>query len=507
MDQIEVYIKVTPNNKVYSLPIRKSETILKLKEYCKILSKIPENQQNLLYKGNILLNEKLISDYDIKDNDNILLVKKEEPKPGNIPIKQNSNNSNSIENVLNINNINIPNNDEINVNEIANACKREQFQDAISFFDNIDLDKLDNFYKAMGIKFSDIFGMEKEILKEGLKDPSFRNEMNNIMNMSKDPSLLEMFLKHPKNQDNIKNNPLIKLSLQNPQLMFDPQIMQMNQNMFKKNESNPVEKSNAKISKPPESLERLNNNQIKNSSHQIPNNLNSNENVFNLNNINFSNNNEINTNDVANAFKKLDLLSIFDNTDLDKLLNFYKAMGMKFGFFEEEINKVKKYLKDPSFKNEIINYIKDPSILELALKEPKYQDLIKNNPIVKLGLQNPKLMTNPQNIQMSKNMLKKIESNPIENSISKNLVPPDPFGSLNNSQINQLMEPLDLIQNVNSINNNSNEIGIDYKEKYKEELSKLKDIGFTNEEASIQALKQSNGNIENSINMLLEQNN
>jgi len=54
MDQFEVYIKVTPNNQVYSLSIRKSETILKLKEYCKILSKIPQDQQNLLYKGNIL---------------------------------------------------------------------------------------------------------------------------------------------------------------------------------------------------------------------------------------------------------------------------------------------------------------------------------------------------------------------------------------------------------------------------------------------------------------------
>jgi len=32
-------------------------------------------------------------------------------------------------------------------------------------------------------------------------------------------------------------------------------------------------------------------------------------------------------------------------------------------------------------------------------------------------------------------------------------------------------------------------------------------MGFNNEETNIQALKQSNGNFENSINMLLEQNN
>ena len=91
--------------------------------------------------------------------------------------------------------------------------------------------------------------------------------------------------------------------------------------------------------------------------------------------------------------------------------------------------------------------------------------------------------------------LKKNENNSIENSISKNIVPPVPFGSINN------------IQNVNSVNNNSNKIEIDYKEKYKEELSKLKSMGFNNEETNIQALKQSNGNFENVINMLLEQNN
>ena len=69
------------------------------------------------------------------------------------------------------------------------------------------------------------------------------------------------------------------------------------------------------------------------------------------------------------------------------------------------------------------------------------------------------------------------------------------------------MKPSDLIQDFNSINNNSNEIEIDYKEKYKEELSKLKNMGFNNEETNIQALKEFNGNIENVINKLLEQNN
>ena len=48
------------------------------------------------------------------------------------------------------------------------------------------------------------------------------------------------------------------------------------------------------------------------------------------------------------------------------------------------------------------------------------------------------------------------------------------------------------------------EISSDYKEKYKEHLSQLKNIGITNEEANIQALKQSNGNADNALDKLLK---
>ena len=143
----------------------------------------------------------------------------------------------------------------------------------------------------------------------------------------------------------------------------------------------------------------------------------------------------------------------------------------------------------------IQNMSKDPSFFEMVLKDPKNQAILKKYPVKKLFSQNPEIFLNPQYKLFFENMFKKNENNSIENSISKNIVPPEPFGSLNN------------IQNVNSVNNSSNEIEIDYKEKYKEELSKLKSMGFNNEETNIQALKQSNGNFENVINMLLEQNN
>ena len=391
---------------------------------------------------------------------------------------------------------------------MTNAYKSAKIQDILSFFDNADLDKLDNYYKLMGIKFSDIFGMELQMFKEGLKDPSIRNHFKNMMNMSKDPSYLEMCLKDPKIQDVIKNNPLIKLNMQNPQLILNPQILQMNQNIFKKNESNQDENSNSEIFKPPEPFGNLNNNQFNqktNSSHQILNNLNLCEDI-----LNFFSNNKIDTN-TCKQFQSQDFLSFFDNIDLDKLSTFYKSMGLKFSdIFGVEAPEFKELLKDPSFRScmkNMKNMLKDPSFREMLLKDPNKQAIFKKYPIMELAFHNPELALNPQYIHLLENIFKKNESNPNENSISKNLVPPDPFGSLNNSQINQVMKPSDQIQNFNSVNNISNEIGIDYKEKYKEELSKLKNMGFNNEEASIQALKEFNGNVENAINKLLEQNN
>ena len=47
MEEIEVIIKLSPENIINYISIRKSDTILKLKEYYQIISKIPPDQQNL----------------------------------------------------------------------------------------------------------------------------------------------------------------------------------------------------------------------------------------------------------------------------------------------------------------------------------------------------------------------------------------------------------------------------------------------------------------------------
>ena len=138
------------------------------------------------------------------------------------------------------------------------------------------------------------------------------------------------------------------------------------------------------------------------------------------------------------------------------------------------------------------NIYKDPSFIEMSLNNPILKEKIKNNLFLKFALHNANLMLSPQYIQMTQEAFKEKERNPIESSNAEISVPPDPFGSLNNNQINQMM---------------NSSISIDYKEKYKEQLSQLKKMGFNNEENNIQALKQSNGNIDDSLDKLLKYNN
>ena len=262
MELIEVNIKLASNNHVYNLPIRKSETINKLKEYCQVISNIPQDQQILLYKGKNLSNEKLIKDYDIENNNDIILTKKEEQKT-----VQNSGNSNFniIDEVKKF-----TDNKQINADEVFKSL--EQNPDIFSYLEKIDYNKLNNFYKMMGVeKFLNISGEGLQELNEILKDPS---QMNYIKNTFKDPSLFKAHFNSPKFQNYIQNNPFLKLLFQNPKIFFAPDKIQMSRNIINKNDRNAIEDSSTEISEPPDPFESLNNNQsnqILNSSGQISN--------------------------------------------------------------------------------------------------------------------------------------------------------------------------------------------------------------------------------------------
>ena len=273
MDQIEVNIKLASNNLIYNIPIRKADTILKLKEYCHKISNIPQDQQNLIYKGKILSNEKVISDYEIENNHNIILVKKEKSKPVNAPLLDNSDSSNLNEQLFNYIK-SIPTNKEINFNELSNFYRQIP---NLSSLINIDINKVNNLYQFLGFKsFSDIFGIEPQKYKELLKDPQFMDLIKNIL---LDPSLLKIAFNNPKAKIIIQNNPIMKHVFQSSGISSLPlKYILMLQNQIKEEEENINESSGTEIIVPPDPFGSVNNNQMLNSSGQI-----SDINIFNSN--------------------------------------------------------------------------------------------------------------------------------------------------------------------------------------------------------------------------------
>ena len=164
MDQIEVIIKLQTKNLMNYMLIERSDKIEKLKELCEKISDVSQDKQILIYNRKILSNDKLISDYNINDGDNIILTKKEEPSSVN----------NSLVSSLS-------NNKEIDFTEIANILKQNPFY--LSFIQKIDLDKLINFCQSIGLgSFSDIFEIEPQKYKQIINKPEYKDIMNNMLN-------------------------------------------------------------------------------------------------------------------------------------------------------------------------------------------------------------------------------------------------------------------------------------------------------------------------------------
>ena len=223
------------------------------------ISDVPPDKQILIYKGKILSNDKLISDYNINNGDNISLNKKEEPLPVNVSLFQNFDNSNLKGTFSNNNNIRLSKNEKINYNKIVNMLK--QIPDFSPVLMKMDFDKVKGFYQSMGCEnYLNILGVEPQKGKQPFNDPKIIEIMNNMI---KDPLLLEKAFNSPEMKKDIQSLPLLKSALQNPQKTLAPEVMQMVQNVFKKDEKRMIESSNTGISVPPDPFE---NSKILNSS-------------------------------------------------------------------------------------------------------------------------------------------------------------------------------------------------------------------------------------------------
>ena len=248
-DEIQINIKMTSTAQVYKVKALKSDTIQTLKEKCEKETSIPAQSQNMVYKGRILSNEKLISDYKIENDHTIILVKKHtSSQPSTTENKTTSQNqnttSNSNTNNTSSNNTNNTNNNNNNTNTNNNSNNNQnpfmgmggQMPDLSqlgSLMGNIDPSMLNSMMQNLGNGggFGNL-GMNPQMLGQLFNNPMY---MQMMQSMLQNPEMLQMAINSPQMRQLAQNNPQMQAILNNPQLlqqMLNPQTLQMMSNMF-----------------------------------------------------------------------------------------------------------------------------------------------------------------------------------------------------------------------------------------------------------------------------------
>lgn len=137
--------------------------------------------------------------------------------------------------------------------------------------------------------------------------------------------------------------------------------------------------------------------------------------------------------------------------------------------------------------------------MQMIMNSPQIKALADSNPQLKEILNNPELMRemfSPQNLQQMANMMGAmgnmgaIGMNPMAGMMN-------PFAGM------PMGNPMFGQEANNSNTGNNTQSNVDPKEKYKEQLKQLAEMGFINEETNIQVLEQCNGNVQFAIERLL----
>ena len=185
------------------------------------------------------------------------------------------------------------------------------------------------------------------------------------------------------------------------------------------------------------------------------------------------------------------------------------------GFNKCNPNEINQIFNNPSIIQKMNNIIKEPSLFQMFAKNPINDILSRNIPFLQTVYDNPQLfqmMISPENFQMISNIISGMNINNINDTELERAseIEENPIDSVDILQIFSML--LDLgkfeIKPNNSENNKICEVledkekNINYKEKYKEQLNILNDMGFIEEEINIQVLIQCKGNIEYAIEML-----
>ena len=210
MSEILIKIKQTSSNTTNEIKIPKEATVSELKTKIEELTSIKPELQNLVYKGRILANEKILNDYGLDNDHVIILVKKyvEEKKEEKSTEKKETTTSNN-------GNINTTSNIPSNQNQSQSNLN----QDPFSMYGNMGFGGMGGMGGLGG-------NMDMNQLNELMSNPMYQQAMDQVLS---NPQMVQRMLDNPQIKPLLDQNPHLRQMMSNPDFlrtMMNPQTLQ-----------------------------------------------------------------------------------------------------------------------------------------------------------------------------------------------------------------------------------------------------------------------------------------
>lgn len=193
----------------------------------------------------------------------------------------------------------------------------------------------------------------------------------------------------------------------------------------------------------------------------------------------------------------------------------YDLLRQPMGGANINFEQLEQIMQRPEIAGQFNEMLGDPNVINAMLDNPQIKPLLDANPFLRQQMSNPEFLRNifnPESLRMMRQLQENgpnLMGNPLENSGNNmgGMGGMNPY--MNPLMFNPYMNPM--MGNFNypgggfgGMNNNmTNE---QLKEKYKNEIQQLKEMGFDNEENNLKALIKSNGNVEAAVGRLIENN-
>ncbi len=211
MSEILIKIKQTSSNTTNEIKISKEATVAELKTKIEELTSIKPELQNLVYKGRILANEKILNDYGLDNDHVIILVKKyvEEKKEDKSSDKKETTNTS---NTSNTNNTTLPN----------NQTQNNLNQDPFSMYGNMGFGGMGGMGGMGGLGGN----MDMNQLNELMSNPMYQQAMDQVLS---NPQMVQRMLENPQIKPLLDQNPHLRQMMSNPDFlrtMMNPQTLQ-----------------------------------------------------------------------------------------------------------------------------------------------------------------------------------------------------------------------------------------------------------------------------------------